>query len=74
MPSPIADENLLSVVRISERMLDLANRGDEHREDAGCGAVYGALRDMAYRVRAIAEKELERHKAAARGSAGAKGA
>ncbi len=70
MASSMPDENLRSVVRMSELMLDLANRGDEHRQDAGCGAVYGALRDMAYKIRAIAEKELERHKAGARGSAG----
>jgi hypothetical protein len=73
MPSTIADENLRSVVRISEQMLELANRGDEHRQDAGCGAVYGALRDMAYKVRAIAEKELERHKAS-RGAGAKSGA
>lgn len=70
MPPTIADENLRSVVRMSEQMLELANRGDEHRQDAGCGAVYGALRDMAYKVRAMAEKEIDRHKG--RGSAGSK--
>ena len=74
MPSTMADENLRSVVRMSEQMLELANRGDEYRQDAGCGAVYGALRDMAYKVRAIAEKELDRHKAAARNAAGKSGA
>lgn len=72
MPSTIADENLRSVVRVSEQMLVVANQGDEHRQDAGCGAVYGALRDMAYKIRTIAEKELDRHRASARAASGTK--
>ena len=48
-----------------EQMLTLANRGDEYRQDAGCGVVFGALRDMFYKMRGLAEKELERHQAKA---------
>ena len=47
-------------------MLALADEGDQHRDDASCGILYGLLRDSAYRVRRVAEEECERHKAAGR--------
>ena len=68
MPATIEDDNLRGVIALSEQMLLLASVGDEHRRDAGCGAVYGVLRDVAYRVRTLAEKELERHRVAGTGS------
>jgi len=42
-------------------MLELADHGDKIRYDGGCGVVYGTLRDVAYKVRQLAEKELSRH-------------
>ncbi len=55
------DDNLRSVLQVSEQMLELAKRGDEFRMDAGCGVVFGTMRDMAYKLRGLAEKELDRH-------------
>ncbi|MCU0693750.1 MAG: hypothetical protein MUF54_20365 [Polyangiaceae bacterium] len=63
MPSNRPDEHLENVLRMCEQMIELANRGDEFRKDAGCGVVYGALRDMGYKMRGLAEKELEKHRA-----------
>ena len=59
-------ENLRSVLRMCEQMLSLANEGDAHRQDAGCGVVFGTLRDMAYKMRALAEKELGQHERSAK--------
>lgn len=42
-------------------MIELANSGDEDREDVGCGIMYGILRDSAYRIKKIAEKERNAH-------------
>jgi hypothetical protein len=42
-------------------MLDLADRGDAVREDNGCGVLYGVLRDSAFRIKQLAEREKETH-------------
>jgi hypothetical protein len=44
-------------------MIELANQGDTDREDTGCGVLYGVLRDSAYKIRQLAEKEKGRHQA-----------
>ncbi|MEW5734990.1 MAG: hypothetical protein AB1921_09050 [Thermodesulfobacteriota bacterium] len=56
----MADETLKKVIEISYQMLELADHGDRMRQDAGSGVVYGALRDAAYKIRRMAEKELSR--------------
>ncbi|MBI5844681.1 MAG: hypothetical protein HZB23_08440 [Deltaproteobacteria bacterium] len=53
------DSNLKRVIAICYQMLELADHGDHERNDPGSGVVYGALRDAAYKVRRLAEKELE---------------
>jgi len=42
-------------------MLILADEGDAVREDAGCGVLYGVLRDAAYKIKQLAENEREAH-------------
>ncbi len=44
-------------------MIELADQGDADREDTGCGVLYGVLRDSAYKIRQLAEKEKSRHQA-----------
>lgn len=56
----MADEILKKVIEISYQMLELADHGDRMRRDEGAGIVYGALRDAAYKIRRMAEKELRR--------------
>ena len=56
-----ADENLQRALVLSEQLLRLADEGDAHREDVGCGILYGVLRDSAYRIRSLAEGEINVH-------------
>jgi len=54
-------KRLNSQNKLAEKMLDLADKGDALREDAGCGVLYGVLRDSAYKIRKLAEAEKEAH-------------
>ncbi len=56
------DEILLKTVEMASSMLRLADEGDANREDNGCGVLYGVLRDSAYKIRRLAEAEVEAHK------------
>lgn len=56
------NQNILKVLRLSRDMMLLADRGDEARIDAGCGVLFGTLRDTAYKLRHLAEQEIEVHK------------
>jgi hypothetical protein len=55
------NRNIVRVLRLSRTMMLLADRGDESRKDAGCGVLYGMLRDSAYKLRLLAEKEIILH-------------
>jgi hypothetical protein len=61
MPTDIINQNLRSVIQVCYEMLEIADRGDSYRKDSGCGAVYGRLRDAAYKIRLQAERELVNH-------------
>ncbi len=53
--------NLVKVLRLAREMIILADEGDEHRMDKTCGVLYGILRDSAYKIRTLAEKEKILH-------------
>lgn len=55
------DHNIQETFQLADRMLDLANKGDAEREDVGCGILYGVLRDSAYKLKKLAEKEKQAH-------------
>ncbi len=55
------DEHIIRTLELTEEMIDLADRGDADREDTGCGVLYGILRDSAYKLRQLAEKEKVAH-------------
>ena len=55
------NQNILRVLEISREMLMLANKGDLHRKDVGCGIIYGILRDYSYKLRSLAEEEIKKH-------------
>lgn len=57
------NENIKKTLRLAEEMLLLANKGDIEREDIGCGILYGILRDFAFKLKQVAEKEAEAHRA-----------
>ncbi len=55
------DELLGRLLQLTETMVELADLGDEAREDVGCGVLYGLLRDSAFKIRKVAEQEKEKH-------------
>jgi len=55
------DRNIKSTIQLAKEMIKLADKGDIEREDTGCGIVYGILRDCAYKLKKMAEKEKENH-------------
>lgn len=55
------DRNIQSTLELVEDMMKIADKGDIEREDIGCGILYGVLRDAAYKVKNLAEKEKKNH-------------
>ncbi len=55
------DENIQKTLFLVDEMLKTADRGDLDREDAGCGILYGVMRDSAYKLKKLAEEEKKRH-------------
>jgi len=60
MTKPFND-NIRRVLRLTRDMMVLADEGDTNRQDRSCGVLYGTLRDSAYKLRELAEKEKEFH-------------
>lgn len=58
------NDNLLRTMRLSHEMLALADEGDRDRDDDSCGVIYSILRDTAYRLIKLTEKECEKHRIA----------
>ncbi|MFC2131849.1 hypothetical protein ACFLSQ_10480 [Bacteroidota bacterium] len=50
--------NIVKVLRLTREMIILADEGDDNRKDSSCGVLYGLLRDTAYKIRGLAEKEI----------------
>ncbi len=55
------DKAIQMTFEIVDKMLKLADYGEEVREDDGCGILYSVLRDSAYKIRKLAEAEKEAH-------------
>jgi hypothetical protein len=55
------DTNIASTIKLAQHMIQLAQNGDEHREDPGCGVLYGILLDSGYRILDLAQKEKQSH-------------
>ncbi len=55
------NQNLLKLQELTREMLALADEGDRDRIDDSCGILYGILRDTAYRLRTLTEKECRQH-------------
>ena len=55
------DRNIKQTIKLAERMIALADRGDGDREDTGCGILYGMLRDSGYKIKQLAEDEKRKH-------------
>jgi len=55
------DKILKKTFELVNIMLDLADEGDNAREDPGCGILYGVVRDSAYKIRQLADTEMKEH-------------
>ena len=55
------NSNIQKVLRLTRDMMVLADEGDSIRQDRSCGVLYGTLRDSAYKLRELAEKERDLH-------------
>jgi len=55
------DRSIKKTLLLAEEMLKVADEGDAVREDAGCGILYGVLRDSAFKVRQLAQSEKKAH-------------
>jgi len=56
------NEALRKVLGLAEQLLSVADRGDANRDDVGCGVLFGAMRDCAYKIRSLAKAEIAEHK------------
>ena len=54
-------KNLNRVKQLCYEMLEVADYGDKYRKDDGSGVVFGLLRDCAYKIRSVTEKQLASH-------------
>jgi hypothetical protein len=52
---------LIQTLDLVDQMIEIADEGDLAREDAGCGVLYGILRDSAFKIKKLAEEEKEAH-------------
>jgi hypothetical protein len=57
----MCNEVLRKTLEVTDLMAEIADMGDAAREDVGCGVLYGLLRDSAFKIRKIAEAEIEAH-------------
>ncbi len=56
------DKVIIETLSLAEKLIGVADKGDEVREDDSCGILYATVRDSGYKIKAMAEKEIERHK------------
>jgi len=55
------DVSIRKTLVLVETMLELADEGDDVREDSGCGVLFGVLRDSAFKLKRLAEVERDAH-------------
>jgi len=55
------DESIKETIGLAEKMLKVADKGDDVREDNGCGVLYGVLRDCGFKIMKLAEAERDAH-------------
>ncbi|MCP4176453.1 MAG: hypothetical protein GY756_01695 [bacterium] len=56
------NKNLLKVLELAENMNALVKNGLIDSNDDSCIILYGIVRDSAYKIKTIAETEIEQHK------------
>jgi len=56
------DLHLEESLKLAERLIDLSFKGDQDREDNGCGIIYGVMRDAGFRLKHLVSREMETHR------------
>ena len=56
------NKNLLKVLDEVHKLLVITDIGDLQRNDTGCGELYCVIREKAYRIKDLTEKEIKYHK------------
>ena len=59
----LCNKHIKEVLEIVQHMIELAESGAMDSEDNSCVALYGIIKDSAYRIRQMAEKERQQHMA-----------
>ena len=59
----ICDRYIREVIRLADELLAVADAVDAVRTDVGCGILCGTLRDSAYKIKELAQAEIESHQA-----------
>jgi|GEM_PF-850908 len=55
------NRKIIHVLELSNELLEVGNDGIECQVDNSCGILFGILRDCAFRLQQLAEKEIELH-------------
>jgi hypothetical protein len=55
------NQHILQALELARRLTILADQGEGAAEDDSCVVLYGVVRDCAYRIRRLAEREREAH-------------
>ncbi|MCD6261826.1 MAG: hypothetical protein J7J52_02230 [Deltaproteobacteria bacterium] len=55
------DRTIKETIKLTEKMLSLAERGEQAMEDNGCALLYSVLRDSGYKIKKLAEQEKQAH-------------
>jgi hypothetical protein len=55
------NQHIQEALVMADQMMALADAGDIDREDVGCGVLYGIIRDAAFKIKQLAEKEKAGH-------------
>lgn len=55
------NRHLTKAMEIVKGLIDLADEGERDAEDDSCLALYGIIRDCAYRIRNKVERERDSH-------------
>ena len=55
------NRHILEALELARRLTILADEGEAAAEDDSCMVLYGQVRDSAYKIRRLAEREREAH-------------
>ena len=55
------NQHILEALELARRLTILADEGESGAEDDSCRVLYGQIRDCAYKIRRLAEREREAH-------------